>query len=150
MFKKVADVICYFANSNNVKSLYTVKLMKMLWYADALSYKKYNHSITGLIYKALPMGAVPMSYEFIIKLKDINYDKIEFDDNIGYHFIPSTNKTYQYLNVEDIIILDTIIKKIGDMSKSEIVQQMHKEVAYNNTKLYDIINYKYTIDLSIE
>ena len=38
--RKVVDVIRYFAASANITSLYKVKLMKLMWYADALAYKK--------------------------------------------------------------------------------------------------------------
>ncbi len=37
---KVVDVIRYFAASTGVTSLYKVKLMKLMWYSDALSYIK--------------------------------------------------------------------------------------------------------------
>lgn len=37
---KVVEVIRYFASSIKVTSLYKVKLMKLIWYADALSYKR--------------------------------------------------------------------------------------------------------------
>lgn len=63
---KVVDVIRYFAASSKVTSLYKVKLMKLLWYSDALSYKIRGRAITGLIYQALPMGAVPIGHDFII------------------------------------------------------------------------------------
>ena len=59
--RKVVDVIRYFSNSVKVKALYKVKLMKMLWYSDALSFKTRDKAITGLVYKALPMGAVPIA-----------------------------------------------------------------------------------------
>lgn len=38
--RKVVDVIRYFAASANITSPYKVKLMKLMWYADALAYKK--------------------------------------------------------------------------------------------------------------
>lgn len=40
---KIVDVIQFFAKSKEVFSLYKVKLMKLLWYADGLSYKRYCH-----------------------------------------------------------------------------------------------------------
>ena len=52
---KVVDVIRYLAASQKVTNLYKVKLMKLMWYADALSYKKRGFAITGLVYQALPM-----------------------------------------------------------------------------------------------
>ena len=44
---KVVDVIRYFASSVNVTNLYKVKLMKLMWYADALAYKRRGAAITG-------------------------------------------------------------------------------------------------------
>ena len=43
----VVDMIHYFANSDMVINLFRVKLMKMLWYADALSYKRRSHARSG-------------------------------------------------------------------------------------------------------
>lgn len=63
---KVIEVIRYFAASAKVTSLYKVKLMKLMWYSDALSYKKRGHAITGLVYQALPMGALPIGHDSII------------------------------------------------------------------------------------
>ncbi|MCD7883910.1 MAG: SocA family protein [Lachnospiraceae bacterium] len=51
----VVDMIHYYANSPMVKNLFRVKLMKMLWYADAFSYKCRGCAISGLVYRALPI-----------------------------------------------------------------------------------------------
>ena len=66
---KVVDVIRYFAASDKITNLYKVKLMKLMWYADALSYKLRNTAITGLVYRALPMGAVPVAHNFYYRFK---------------------------------------------------------------------------------
>ena len=65
---KVVDVIRYYASSEHITNLYKVKLMKLMWYADALSYKKRGFEITGLVYQAMPMGAVPVGHNSIIAL----------------------------------------------------------------------------------
>ena len=116
-FDKIVEVICYYANSLDVTNLYKVKLMKLLWYADFLSYKRYNHSITGLVYKAMPMGALPIAHKLIIDLKGINYDEVEFEDGSGYKFIQSELNEFTYLTSEDINVLDTIIEKFGKTVK---------------------------------
>lgn len=147
--EKVIDVIRYFSNSKDVKQLYKVKLMKLLWYSDSLSYKRTGKSMTGLVYRALPMGAVPINYDLIIDLKGINYEEIDFDEGTGYHFVPDNNDEYKTLTDEDKIILDEIIKYLGDKSKSAIIEFMHNEKAYTETARYDIIQYKYANELSI-
>ncbi len=140
----VVDMIHYYANSPMVKNLFRVKLMKMLWYADALSYKRRGCAISGLVYRALPMGAVPVAYESIVDLSTIHCEEIDMGDGTGYRFLPAPVKEYSHLTMEDREILDTIIKRFGSMSKNEIVETMHQEDAYIETAPYDIIQFKYT------
>lgn len=145
----VVDMIHYIANSSLVSNLYLVKLIKMLWYTDALSYKRYAHSISGLIYRALPMGAVPIAYETIMDLSTIHFEEIEIGEGTGYKFIGTKNQVYNNLTSEDKDVLDAVIRRFGKISKNEIVETMHKEDAYKETAPSDIIQYKYAKTLSI-
>ena len=145
----VADMIRYYSNSVHVASLYLVKLMKLLWYGDALSYKRRGYAISGMAYRALPMGAVPIAYESIIDLSTIHYEEVEMGDGTGYRFLPSKNKEYMYLSPEDMEILDAVINRFGKLPKNEIVNTMHKEDAYTETAPHDIIQFKYAKTLSL-
>lgn len=146
---KVVDVIRYFAASKKITSLFKVKLMKLLWYADALSYKKRNHAITGLVYQAFPMGAVPVGHNSIIDLKNVPCEEIDIGETNAYHFKLTDNISFSSLTKEDIEILDIVIEKLGHMSKNEIVYFMHKEQAYIETAPRDIIQFKYAKSLQI-
>ncbi|MBQ4523861.1 MAG: DUF4065 domain-containing protein [Lachnospiraceae bacterium] len=146
---KVVDVIRYFAKSSKVTSLYTTKLMRLMWYSDALSYKRREHAITGLIYQALPMGAVPIGYDFIIDLKDIPYEEVDMGETYVYRFSLIGETEYPALSKEDKDILDIVIDKLGNMSQNEIVGFMHKEQAYVQTAPRDIILFKYAESLQI-
>lgn len=143
---KVVDVIKYFSNAG-VRVLYKVKLMKMLWYADALFYKRYSRSITGLAYTALPMGAVPVGYNHIIDLKGVKYSEKDIGNGTAFEFLP-TDKNYN-LTSDEIEILDNVISVFKNCSKDEIVNKMHREKAYIETQPYEIISYSYAKDLSI-
>lgn len=145
----VVDMIRYFANSALVSGLYKVKLMKMLWYSDALSYKRRGHAITGMVYQALPMGALPIAHDSIIDLSEIHYEEIEMGDGTAYKFLPTESKEYPHLSIEDIGILDDIIERFGNASKDEIVNTMHREAAYTETAPRDIIQFKYAQSLSL-
>lgn len=146
---KVIDVIRYFAASTEVTVLYKVKLMKMLWFSDMLSYRKRNFGITGLVYKALAMGAVPVEHNLIIELQGIPCEKIERDETSAYHFVLKGENTYPYLSEDDKDILDVVIEKCGKMSKDEIVAFMHQEPAYTETSRFAIISYEYAKFLQI-
>lgn len=146
---RVIDVVRYFANSCNVKFLYKVKLMKLLWYTDAFSYKTRGVSMTGLVYEALPMGAVPVGYKHIIDLDGIMSEDVNFEEGTGRHFIGDQINDYTNLSSEDKEIIEYIISCFGNMNRETIVETMHREKAYTETAPNDIIQYKYAIELSI-
>lgn len=146
---KIVDVIRYFSNSKSVKSLYKVKLMKMLWYSDAFSFKNTGKAITGLVYKALPMGAVPIADDLIIKLKGVMIEEIDFEEGSGYHFLGDGLLEYPSLDSDDITVLNTIIERFGDASKKEIVEKMHSEEAYIKAPSFGIIKYNSNMRLSL-
>ncbi len=147
---KVVDIIRYFASSSKIRNLYKVKLMKLLWYTDALSYKRRGFAMTGLVYQALPMGAVPVGHNAIIDLNDVPCEEVDMGEGNGYYFSLSEPTTYKTLTEDDRKILDTVIEKLGSMSKTEIVAFMHKEEAYEKTTFKDMISFEYAKHLQIE
>lgn len=146
---KVVDVIRYFAASTKITSLYKVKLMKLMWYADALSYKLRGFAITGLVYQALPMGAVPVGHNAIIDLKDVPCEEVDMEESNAYHFALKDAAGFPTLSDDDRNILDIVIEKLGKMSKNEIIDFMHKEQAYVETAPRDVIPFKYAESLQI-
>lgn len=146
---KVVDVIRYFAASTQITSLYKVKLMKLMWYADALSYKIRGFAITGLVYQALPMGAVPVGHNSIIDLKDVPCEEVDMEETNAYHFSLNEASSFPSLSDADKNILDIVIEKLGKMSKNEIISFMHKEQAYVETAPRDVIQFKYAESLQI-
>ena len=148
-FRKIVDVINYYAASKKVKKLFKVKLMKMMWYADFLSYKRSGHSITGLPYLALPMGAVPESHNYLIDLDGVHYSVEIVNDNEAYHFT-SKASSFPSLTDEDKKVLDTIIRLMGGWNAEEVKSYMHDEVAYKKTEKNHVISYDYAKYLSIE
>ncbi len=146
---KTVDVIRYFAASAKITALYKVKLMKLMWYADALSYKRRGFAITGLVYQALPMGAVPIGHNSIIDLKDVPCEEVDMGETNAYHFSLKGEVVFPFLTVDDKNILDAVIDKFGKMDKTEIVNFMHKEQAYIETTPRDVISFKYAENLRI-
>ncbi|MDO5406900.1 MAG: DUF4065 domain-containing protein [Eubacteriales bacterium] len=147
---KVVDVIRYFASSAQVSNLYKVKLMKLMWYADALSYKNRGFAITGLVYQALPMGAVPVGHNSIIDLKDVPCEEVDLGETNAYYFsLHEKEGAFPALSDADKEILDAVIEKLGKMSKNEIISFMHKEKAYTKTAPRDVISFNYAESLQI-
>lgn len=146
---KVVDVIRYFASSPKVTSLYKVKLMKLMWYGDMLAYRRRGSAITGLVYQALSMGAVPVGHNSIIDLKNVPCEEVDIGETNAYHFSLAGDQIYPSLTEEEKNVLDIVIEKLGKMSKTELVNFMHKEQAYIKTDYRDIILFKYSETLQI-
>lgn len=145
---KVIEIINYYASK--VSSLHKVKLMKMLWYGDNVSYKRRGKSITGLVYSALPMGAVPEGYEQILDLDGVEFETVLYDfDRMGYKFHPVEGFQIKELTPEEIDVLDAVIAEVGHLNSQEIIDKMHDEDAYKCTDRNCIIPFSYAEKLSI-
>lgn len=144
---KVIEMINYLALK--VENLHKVKLAKMLWYSDALNYKRTGSSITGLAYRALPLGAVPEAFDKIILLNGIFYDEFFYNTNIGYKFRPAEGFKIVSLIDSELKTIDDVISLLGDMNTEEIVTTMHGEVAYECTDKNSLILFNYACELAI-
>ncbi len=145
---KLEMVINYLAK--NVKNLFKVKLMKMLWYIDILSYKANNKSLTGLVYQHATMGALPVGHEAILQLDNVLFEEeiAEDYDNVRYHIIYNDNLNLQELAPEERKIIDSVIAKFSSMKTKEIVDYMHNEGAYKQTTDGEIIGFNWAEHLN--
>lgn len=80
--EKVENMILSFAR--NSARLYKGQLMKLLWYSDALFCKKHGSSMSGQVYKHLPIGPVPEAHEEILRYSQSSIVVVEeyIDDNL--------------------------------------------------------------------
>ena len=128
---KLESIVSYFAK--RINNLYKVKLMKMLWYSDALSYKLHGKAMTGLVYCHDDLGALPKGHYKILELENINVQKEEDYDNTRYHILPNNNIDFSFIDAHEMDILDQIINKFRNYKASDIVDYMHHEIAYLET-----------------
>jgi len=147
---KIENTISYIAL--NTKNLFKVKLMKLLWYSDFIYFKKYNISLTGLVYKHMLFGALPIAYNEIVYLKNIEIKEIMLGTDIGYLIGTKKNKSNIALSKNEKEIINMVIEYFKYMNSSEIIERMHSEKAYTKTVSNEIISYKYSkyIDISIK
>lgn len=129
---KLEAVVSYFAET--VSNLYKVKLMKMLWFADAVSYQKTGRAITGLVYKHEAMGALPVGHYSLMNLENINVqEEMGYNYDTMLHVYPNEHMDYSILSEEEKKTLDMVISKFRKFKASEIIEYMHEEKAYRET-----------------
>lgn len=134
---KLGSVMAFFAQY--CKNLYKVKLMKLLWYTDALAYQRRGRAITGLVYQHMPYGALPIGNAEIINLPQLVVDEIEREDGVSYHIQAKQSFTMDVLTADEIDIIYSIANKFKDMRTNDIVNYMHDEQAYKETSMYQVI-----------
>lgn len=144
---KLEAVINYIANKNN--NLYKVKLMKLLWYIDMLYYKKYGKSLTGLVYIHQRLGALPIGFDELMKLKSIEVKEEIKDESIIYHILPNNNCEIGKLSKQEKDVIDIILDKFKDFNTNQIVKYMHNEKAYKETNQTQVIDYSFAKDVKI-
>lgn len=121
--------------------LYKTKIGKLLWYMDMLYYKENNYSITGLSYFNMKYGAVPLGLDLILDSPSIKVKEIEENDYVKI-LIEEVNIDYD-LTPKEIKIIDQVINKFIDTPTQEIINAMHKEKAYQDTKENTFISFEY-------
>ena len=122
-------------------------LAKILWYIDCLNYKITNKSMTGLVYISMKYGAFPKMYDRILADKDIVIKESWINDYECYYIEKVDSKTV--LTNDEQRIVKFIMEKFQNFSVKELVDYMHQEKAYKNTKLFNVISYEYSNDISI-
>ena len=137
---KTEAMISYIAKS--VNNLFKVKLMKMLWYIDALAFKENGTSITGMVYRHEPMGALPIGHYSLMNLENLNVkEEISSTYDTKLHIYPTKGMDYTIFDAKEKRILNKVITKFKDYKTKEIVTYMHKEKAYIETNPGEIIPY---------
>ena len=146
---KVIEATNYYAV--RIKELHKVKLMKLLWYADSLAYKRNGLAITGLVYRAFPLGAVPEGSDLIMYLDGIEFEMVQYEpDRFAYRFYPAADFEVKTLTAAELEILDAVIREMGHLDSREIITRMHGEDAYKKTEEHGFIPFTFVKTLSID
>lgn len=145
---KIEAMISYIAE--NVSNLFKVKLMKMLWYSDVLSFIENGCSMTGMVYRHEPMGALPVGHYSLMNLENLNVqEEISFNYDTMLHIYPTANMDYSVLSDGEKAILNKVITKFKNYRAKNIVDYMHDERAYSETKPGEIIPFSLAKEIRI-
>ncbi|HNS29663.1 MAG TPA: DUF4065 domain-containing protein [Tenuifilaceae bacterium] len=152
-FKKFAEMVMFFTEELNP---WKTKLNKLLFYADFNMYKQTGFSISGVQYRALPMGPVPNNFnsifEYLYKRNDLDISYSHFaDGGIGEQFKPNPNRTFDknLFTENELQVLELISERFRNTSTNEIIEISHKEKAWiDNHAENKLIDYNYSFELN--
>ncbi len=129
-FKLVVHYII--ANCGDPRKLGSIKLNKILWFADVFAYRFWEESITGSKYIRRQFGPVPKKILHVLKELEnegkisIKEQKAKYDPVI---YIALEDPDISVLCGDQIGLLDSIINEIcNDFSANEISKVSHDDV----------------------
>ena len=148
--KKYQNAILYLCRQLKGEVRGKKKLAKLLYFADFDFYEKYQKSITGDVYRALPMGPVPSALEEITeemkKKKMLAIERIE--EHKGYN----PTEVFRYIAEPDMSVFDTkekkmldrIVLKYGNLTGKQLEELSHAEAPYTAAEPYQEVPYEFT------
>ena len=148
-FQKLKNMIIYYAQ--NHKKLYKTKLMKLLWYTDALNFFRSTKSISGLTYIHLNYGPVPEDRnELLGLLEKMSVIRIEEDISSPYggECIESDAQFDASLFSEkELKVLQDVNKKFDNFTTKDLVNLSHEEEAYTKTSPLEKMSFVHALEL---
>ncbi len=142
--EKLGAMMAFFADAFHY--VYKVRLMKLLWYADALSFSRRGYAISGLVYCHEQYGALPIGSRDLIYLPNVSVVEEEDDDKTKYR-ISSSNNDFRALEPDELSILKDVVDRFNKKTTAEIVDTMHSEIAYLETKMHEKISFTHCYQL---
>lgn len=149
--EKFSNMVLFFAR-NELRLLKT-KLLKLLWYADFLHFKRYGVGISGAVYVHLPLGPVPDGYTYLLgeleKGKTIKIDPFPIDEYVAEHVLPLKEGKIS-LSEGEIETLQDVARAFSGWGSRRISEYSHMERAYLSTEKGEFISYEYALELSLK
>jgi putative zinc finger/helix-turn-helix YgiT family protein len=152
---KMANLLLYLITSCNPDYNDKLKLNKLLFYSDYYHYQQTGKSITGLTYRAIPYGPVPVNYDYLFAYltNDLKLIEPTFSESLNSKVIEyfSVKKSFDLsvFDQEELQTIKKIIEKFRNTNSWELVELSHKEKAWIElNKNSGIISYQeYGFDL---
>jgi hypothetical protein len=132
------------------------KLNKLLFYADFVMHKQTGYSISGVQYRAIPMGPVPNNFnsifEYLANKDDVDIYTTSFPNGgTGEQFKPNAKRKFNsnLFAENELTVLKYIAERFKNTSTDEIIEISHKEKAWQkNIDGKSLIDYIYSFDLN--
>ena len=127
---KIKNIFLYFIEKE--RGVFITKMNKLVFYTDFLSYRMLGKGMTGLAYKAIQHGPVPVRWDRIYSFYDeIHQDIVVFSDGREGTVLKSNlSPDLSDFSEEEQGILETVYLRFKNESPSQISETSHHEEAW--------------------
>ncbi len=129
-YDKVRNIILFFINK--LGGVFNTKMNKLLFYSDFYSYKTRGVGITGLAYRAIQFGPVPVKWNVLYStIEGLETDIVPFaNGNAGERLMSFTQPDMNAFTSVELNILETVLNKFAACSSTDISSISHQEDAW--------------------
>lgn len=148
-FDKLLNMMLYFAQESD--GLYKTALMKHLWYADFLHFKRNAVSISGARYAALPNG--PALDEWLLCLQaavetgEISVEPVAVADWEADLVKADTGFDKELFFADELATMKEVAEHLHGLSTKALVERSHLEDAWKLTPVGKVISYNHALNL---
>lgn len=134
---KLKNILLYYID--RFHGVFFTMMNKLLFYTDFYSYKVRGEAMTGLTYKAIQRGPVPVRWDRVYSYyDDIEQDIVHISDDIeGTKLESSVPFDKSLFTAGELVILDAVYNHFSTMTACQISELSHQEDVwqkYNNSK----------------
>ncbi len=150
-YDKYCSMIQFFAGKS--QQMPKVKLMKLMFYSDFLSYKEKGVSISGCRYAHMKLGPVPEKHDFLFGMMEESgfsyFDIQQFENGQEMHQIVINQPIISTLTSDELQSLDCVQNYFSSFGSKDIRDYSHEENGYKDTQMGDFIPYSYANELRL-
>jgi len=145
--EKFIELLLYIARrSENDSKFGAVKLNKLMFYCDFLTYQSTGKSITGHTYKKLPNGPAPKAMLPILKrLKQsgvIREEERQYFNRIQKRVVVLREPNVSVFNANEISRVESVIEALKDGNATEVSDLSHDFIGWKAAALHEDIPYQ--------
>lgn len=147
--EKFVHMVLFFSR----KGVNKTKLMKLLFFADFIQFKRQSVSISGAVYERLQFGPVPKDHDIALAhLQHMRVIEIEEtlinDEGWTLMNVKALNEFEpSYFHKNELCSLEEVEYAFRNFGSRKISDYAHQERAWKETPSEHPIDYKYAVDL---
>ena len=145
---KLKNILLYFIEKSG--GVFFTKMNKLLFYADFVAYRQTGKGITGLAYKAIQHGPVPVRWDRIYSFYDeINQEIVQFSDGrAGTKLVSKLSPDMTEFDEDELKVLEFVCERFKSDTPTQISETSHQEEAWKrNIDSDQLINYEMAFTL---
>ena len=131
---RLKNILLYFIEKSN--GVFFTKMNKLLFYADFMAYRVTGKGMTGLAYKAIAHGPVPVRWDRIYSFYDeIDQEIVQFPDGReGTKLVSKLSPDMAEFSDDELKILEYVCKRFKNETPTQISETSHEEEAWKKYK----------------